>query len=96
MISTSSRDLPNKASVAMLSIKVVEGDLNRVSSYCALHEVRLRFLLFSLSMPIYMSLWPTTLLDTSRNDIRDGVEIRGGGEDGGELGGEERGDDNEE
>jgi hypothetical protein len=39
---------------------------------------------------------PIILLDISRSEIRDGVKMRGGGEDGGELGGEERGDDSDE
>jgi len=43
-----------------------------------------------------MSSSVTTLSVVLRNDTRDGVEIRGGGEDEGELGGEERGDDNDE
>jgi len=48
----------------------------------------LRFLLFGPSMPAYMPTEPTTLLDVSRNGIRDAVEMGGGSEDGGELGGE--------
>jgi hypothetical protein len=75
---------------------VIDGDLDRASSYRGPHEVRLRFLLFGPSMPAYLPVLLPTLSDASRNSIRDSVEIGGGGEDGGELGGEEREDDNGE
>lgn len=44
----------------------------------------MRFLLFGPSMPAYMPAEPTTLSDVSRSEIRDGVEMGGGGEDRGE------------
>ena len=47
-------------------------------------------------MPAYMPADPTTLSDVSRSEIRDGVEMGGGGEDRGEERGEERGDDSDE
>jgi hypothetical protein len=47
-------------------------------------------------MPAYLPVWLPKLSDASRNSIRDGVEIDGGGEDGGELGREEREDENGE
>jgi len=75
---------------------VIDGDLDRASSRRVPHEVRLRYLLFGPSMPAYMPAELTTLSEVSRSEIRDGVEMGGGGEDGGELGGEERGDDNDE
>jgi hypothetical protein len=47
-------------------------------------------------MPAYIPAEPTTLSDISRSEIRDGIKIGGGGEDGGELRGEERGDNSDE
>jgi hypothetical protein len=97
IISTSSRDSPIEASWAGLSITgIVNSDLDHISSYYTLYKVRLRFLLFGLSILVYILVEPTTLLDISRSEIRDSVEMEGGGEDGGELGGEEGGDDNDE
>lgn len=95
IVSTSWRDSLIEACGELSIEEVIDGDLNRASSYRSPHKVRLRFLLFGPSMPAYLPVWIPTLLDASRNSIRDGVEL-GGGEDGGELRGEEREDDNGE
>jgi hypothetical protein len=93
IISTSCRDLLIEVSRARLLIKgVIDSDLDHVSSHCALYKVCLRFLLFRLSILVYMPIEPIMLLDVSHSEIRDSVEIGGGGEDRGELRGEERGD----
>lgn len=97
IISTGCRGSPIEASWARLLIEgVIGGDLDYVSSHCALYEVRLCFLLFGPSMPAYMPTEPTTLSDVSRSEIRDGIKMGSGGEDRGELGVEERGDDDDE
>ena len=97
IISTSYRDSLIEVSRARLSIKgVIDSDLNHISLYYTLYKVRLRFLLFGLSILVYMPIEPIILLDISYSEIRDSIKIRGSGEDRGELRGEERGDDSDE
>jgi hypothetical protein len=97
IISTGYRDSLTEAFRARLSIKgVTDSDLDRISSYCTLYKVHLHFLLFGPSILVYMPAEPIILSDISYSEIRDGIEMGGGGEDGGELGGEERGDNSNE
>jgi hypothetical protein len=94
IISTGCRDLLIEAFRARLSIEgVINSDLDCISLYYILYKVRLRFLLFEPSILVYMPVEPIILLDVLYSEIRDGIEIEGGSEDGGEFGGEERGDD---
>jgi hypothetical protein len=52
--STSWRDSLVEACRELSIEEVIDGDLDRASSYYGLHEVRLRFLLFGLSMLAYL------------------------------------------
>ena len=97
IISTSYRDSLIEVSRARFSIEgVIDSNLNRISSHYTLYKVHLRFLLFRLSILVYMPIEPIILLDILYSEIRDSVEIRGSSEDRGELRGEERGDNNNE
>jgi hypothetical protein len=85
--------LPIKAFWAGLSIaRVVNSNLNYISSHYILYKVYLHFLLFGPSILVYIPAEPIILLDILYSKIRDGVEMGGSSKEEEELGGEERGD----